>query len=389
MYGYTIPKFVPSEASSVNVKGLRHPIIERVHTMSPYVKHNVSLGNKTEEVASSKNGILIYGTNASGKSSLMKALGIAVLCAQTGIPVAASDFTISPYDSIFTRILGNDNLWSALSSFAVEMTEFRAILKYANCKSLILGDELCSGTETRSATAIVSAGIQILVKRGAQFLFATHLHEISELEEIRNLEEVRFAHLGVKYDGVLKQITYNRTLEPGTGTSLYGLEVCYGLDMDQEFLELANSCRKKTVSRYNSKVEVKACSICGSDKSLESHHIKHQATAKDGFVDDGVRTHDASNLVVLCEHCHNEHHSGKLTIVGWKDTSQGRILEFVTNKSVEKNPKVETDVFSTIQERLISLLGKKKKERDLLNLINAEFGLEAKIGDLRGWKKRL
>jgi DNA mismatch repair protein MutS len=389
LYGYTIPKFMQSAYSSVNVKGLRHPIIERIHTMSPYVKHNVTLGEKTDEVASSKNGILIYGTNASGKSSLMKALGIAVLCAQTGIPVAASEFTISPYESIFTRILGNDNLWSALSSFAVEMTEFRAILKYANCKSLILGDELCSGTETRSATAIVSAGIQLLVKRGAQFLFATHLHEISELEEIRNLEEVQFAHLGVKYDSVLKQITYNRTLEAGTGTSLYGLEVCYGLDMDQEFLELANSCRKKTVSRYNALVEVKACSICGSNKGLESHHIKHQASAKGGFVDDGVRTHDASNLAVLCEHCHNEHHSGKLTIFGWKDTSQGRVLDFVRNKLLEKQSQEKVDHFANIQDRLKSLLGKKKKEKELLEIINAEFGLEAKIGDLREWKKRL
>jgi DNA mismatch repair protein MutS len=322
----------------------------------------------------------------------MKALGIAVLCAQTGIPVAASEFTISPYESIFTRILGNDNLWSALSSFAVEMTEFRAILKYANCKSLILGDELCSGTETRSATAIVSAGIQILVQRGAQFLFATHLHELSELEDIRNLDEVVFAHLGVKYDSMLKQITYNRTLEAGTGTALYGLEVCYGLDMDPEFLELANSCRKKTVSRYNSLVEVKSCSICGSNNKLESHHIKHQASAVGGFVDNGVRTHDASNLAVLCEHCHNEHHAGKLTIIGWKDTSQGRILEVVRNKPIiseNKETQKTQDMFSVIQDRLITLLGKKKKEKELLESINAEFGLEAKVGDLRGWKKRL
>jgi hypothetical protein len=159
--------------------------------------------------------------------------------------------------------------------------------------------------------------------------------------------------------------------------------------MDQEFLELANSCRKKTVSRYNSLVEVKSCSICGSNKSLESHHIKHQASAKDGFVDDGVRTHDASNLAVLCEHCHNEHHSGKLTIVGWKDTSQGRVLEFIRNTLIKKQTKEEPDMFSTIQDRLKSLLGKKKKEKDLLEILNAEFGIEAKIVDLRGWKKRL
>jgi len=388
-YGYTIPKFVKSDQSSVEIRGLRHPIIERVHTLTPYVNHDITLGKEGSQVGTSKNGLLIYGTNASGKSSLMKALGIAVLCAQTGIPVAASQFTISPYESIFTRILGNDNLWSALSSFAVEMTEFRAILKYANNKSLILGDELCSGTETRSATAIVSAGIQVLVKRGAQFLFATHLHEISENEEIRSLTEIKFAHLGVKYDSQLKQITYNRTLEPGSGNSLYGLEVCYGLDMDQEFLDLANKCRKRTISRYNSAIEVKECTICKSQNKLESHHIIQQALAKDGFVKDGIRTHDAANLTVLCEHCHNEHHSGRLDILGWKETSTGRVLEFKHVNVLKRDEKHQVDIFPEISERLKLLIGKKKKEREILLALNSEFGLEATISELRGWKKRL
>lgn len=388
-YGYSIPKFSKSDNSSVSVIGLRHPIIERIHTMSPYVKHNIELGRKTEAVGSSKNGILIYGTNASGKSSLMKALGIAVLCAQTGIPVAASEMVISPYDSIFTRILGNDNLWSALSSFAVEMTEFRAILKYANNKSLILGDELCSGTETRSATSIVSAGIQILVKRDAQFLFATHLHEISELEEIRRLSEVQFAHLGVKYDSILKQITYNRTLEAGAGSSLYGLEVCYGLDMDPEFLELANSCRKRTVSRYNSSVEVSACSVCKSTNNLESHHIKHQASAISGFVEDGIKTHDASNIAVLCELCHNDHHSGLLTILGWKDTSLGRILEVTRNTKQPTETEKKPDVFLEVRDRLKEIMAKKKKEKEIIEALNSEFGLKVTISELRKWKKLL
>lgn len=389
-YGYSLPAFIKSPKSSVSVKGLRHPIIERIHTLSPYIKHDITLGQNTAAVGSAENGILIYGTNASGKSSLMKALGIAVLCAQTGIPVAATEFTISPYDSIFTRILGNDNLWSALSSFAVEMTEFRSILKYANEKSLILGDELCSGTETRSATAIVSAGIQTLVKRGAQFLFATHLHEISELEEIRSLASVKFAHLGVQYDNKLKQITYNRTLESGAGSSLYGLEVCYGLDMDTEFLELANKCRSRSkTSRYNSAVEIKTCSICNSDKNLESHHILHQASAKEGFVEVGVKTHSASNLVSLCELCHNEHHKGLLTIIGWKDTSLGRILEYRRNKPLAKSVPEKKDHFLEISERLKSLLLKKWKEREILLAINSEFGLNSSISDLRKWKKQL
>ena len=388
-YGYVIPTFVESASSCVSVKGLRHPIIERIHSQSPYIKHDISLGCKNESVGSSENGLLIYGTNASGKSSIMKALGIAVLCAQTGVPVAATEMKLSPYNSIFTRILGNDNLWSALSSFAVEMTEFRAILKYSDNKSLVLGDELCSGTETRSATAIVSAGIQTLVKRGAQFLFATHLHEISELEEIRSLDQVKFAHLGVQYDDVKKQIIYNRTLEPGPGSSLYGLEVCYGLEMDAEFLELATACRKKTVSRYNSLIEKRECAVCKSTTKLETHHIKHQASALKGFVENGVKVHSASNLTVLCEFCHNDHHNGTLTILGWKDTSFGRVLEFKRTVPQLEQPVAVYDILDDIKDKLKILLSKKKKEKEILLSINSEFGLEATTSDLRSWKKRL
>ena len=386
-YGYVIPIFLKSANSSVSIKGLRHPIIERL-TNTPYIKHDISLGLKSDLIGEAERGLMIYGTNASGKSSLMKALGIAVLCAQTGIPISCSEMKITPYNSIFTRILGNDNIWSGLSSFAVEMTEFRAILKYADSKSLILGDELCSGTETRSATAIVSAGIQTLVNRGSQFLFATHLHEISELEEIRRLKEIQIVHLGIKYDSATNQIIYNRDLEIGAGSSLYGLEVCYGLDMDPEFLDLATKCRKK-VSRYNSQVVVTCCSICKSTNNLETHHIKEQAVAKAGFVDFGLKTHAIGNLVILCDFCHNEHHNGNIIINGWKDTSFGRNLEYTRVEKKEILNNTDIDFFPDIKDKLKLLYSKKKKEKEILLILKADFGIEAKNSELRKWKKRL
>jgi DNA mismatch repair protein MutS len=386
-YDLVTPNFVNHTKSSVQIVGLRHPIIERIHTLSPYVKHDITLGQNTEAVGGAESGLLIYGTNASGKSSLMKALGIAVLCAQTGIPVAASTMNLSPYTGIFTRILGNDNLWASLSSFAVEMTEFRAILKYANEHSLILGDELCSGTETRSATAIVSAGIQILVKRGAQFLFATHLHEISETEEIRKLTAVKFAHLGVEYNSANKQIVYRRTLEAGPGSSLYGLEVCYGLDMDPEFLEFANVSRQHAQSRYNSAVEVRKCEICGSQKDMETHHIQHQHTAENGFVEAGTHVHRASNLTVLCGLCHNQHHAGKLVIKGWVSTSVGRTLEWY--KSDTPAPSKTEPLDEPIKSLIRKMLSKKAKEKDIVCALNIELGRVVKITELRKWKKML
>ena len=391
-YDLITPIFVEAEASSVSIDELRHPIIEQIHTTTPYIRHNLTLGLASEAVGGAENGLLVYGSNSSGKSSLMKSLGIAVICAQAGIPVAASKMKLSPYTGIFTRILGNDNLWASLSSFAVEMTEFRAILKYSNERSLVLGDELCSGTETRSATAIVSAGIQTMVKRGTQFLLATHLHEISELEEIRKLTGVKFVHLGIEYDPKTKNIIYKRTLQEGSGSSLYGLEVCYGLDMDDEFLKLATSCRQNLnkFSRYNSQVQIRNCEICKSEKFLESHHIIHQADSNNGFVEPGSKTHRASNIAVLCDFCHKEHHSGNLTIYGWVDTSNGRILKW-SRKSLPQIHEISTKqiCFENIKDSLKFLLSKGKKEKEIINALEMETESKIKVSDLRKWKNQI
>jgi DNA mismatch repair protein MutS len=391
-YNLITPTFITDTKSSVEITELRHPIIEQIHTGCPYVRHNIALGTNKSFVGSAENGLLVYGSNSSGKSSLMKALGIAVICAQAGIPVAASKMTISPYTGIFTRILGNDNLWASLSSFAVEMTEFRAILKYSDQQSLVLGDELCSGTETRSATAIVSAGIQTMVKRGAQFLLATHLHEISELEEIRRLNGVKFTHLGTEYDAATKSVLYKRILQEGSGSALYGLEVCYGLDMDDEFLTLATNCRQKLnkSSRYNSAVKIRNCEICNSEKDLESHHIIHQADSKNGFVEPGTRTHRESNLTVLCDFCHKEHHAGRLTIHGWLEKSTGRVLSWSKNvvPVIHEKPR-KNSCFDEIKDSLKFLMSKRKTEKEIIQILEAETEQKIKVSDLRSWKKLL
>jgi len=394
-YNLITPTFITDNKSSVEITQLRHPIIEQIHTGCPYVRHDISLGNKRDYIGSAENGLLVYGSNSSGKSSLMKALGIAIICAQAGVPVAASTMNISPYTGIFTRILSNDNLWASLSSFAVEMTEFRAILKYSDKNSLVLGDELCSGTETRSATAIVSAGIQTMVKRGAQFLLATHLHEISELEEIRRLQGVKFTHLGTEYDAATKTVIYKRILQEGSGSALYGLEVCYGLDMDEEFLTLASNCRQNLnkFSRYNSAVQIRKCEICSSEKNLESHHIIHQADATNGFVEPGSKTHRQSNLTVLCDFCHKMHHSGELTIHGWIDTSTGRSLHWTKHEKKDASKNHETQntksCFEEIRDFLKLQMSKGKKEKEILAALEAETGTQIKLSELRIWKKKI
>jgi DNA mismatch repair protein MutS len=356
-YGYCRPRYIASTdegAAGVNISALRHPIIERVRTSSPYVAHSVALGAlaassvsavsavSDDAVARSQNGILLYGVNAAGKSSLGKAIGLAVLMAQCGIPVPASAMSIIPYTGIYTRILGNDNLWAGMSSFVVEMTEFRSILRNANDRTLVIGDELCAGTETASATAIVAAGIQTLMRRNVQFLFATHLHELAEIPELTSAEaQCAFYHLSVRSDTATRRLVYDRILKPGCGSPMYGLEVCRGLDMDSEFLTSAFTIRKRMfdaegarLSRYNAAVVVDKCSVCGTSEALETHHIIPQAAARDagGYVNPGVYKNSASNLVPLCDSCHKAHHGGLLEIKGWKDTSCGRKLDFELKK---------------------------------------------------------
>jgi DNA mismatch repair protein MutS len=344
-YGYCRPKYIASTDSApagLNIVNMRHPIIERVRTTSPYIPHSIALGSLSNEAgdgcAKSKGGILLYGVNAAGKSSLGKALGLTVLMAQCGIPVPASAMTLIPYTGLYTRILGNDNLWAGMSSFVVEMTEFRSILRNANERTLVIGDELCAGTETASATSIVAAGIQTLMRRRVQFLFATHLHELAEIPELTGHDtSCALYHLSVRSDAKSRRLVYDRILKPGCGSPMYGLEVCRGLDMDPEFLTAAFNIRKHMfdntgarLSRYNANVIVDMCAVCGSSSSLETHHIVPQAVAATtgGFIAPGVHKNTASNLVPLCDECHTLHHMGMLEIRGWIDTSTGRKLDY-------------------------------------------------------------
>ena len=320
--------------SGFKINGLRHPLIEEQNSKQEYVKHNVSLD---------KNGWLLYGMNASGKSSLMKAIGIAVLLAQVGCYVPATSFTLKPYKGIYTRILNQDNIYTGLSSFAVEMLELREILKKADEYSLVLGDELCSGTESVSATALVAAGIIWLDKKKSSFIFATHYHGLNDIEKIKELENLKIYHLKVHYDAVKDILIYDRNLEEGPGNTYYGLEVAKAMNIPYEYLELAQEIRKEILkegtrtSPYNSKLLVKECEICGNriNSILEVHHITQQKEAnKDGFLPDGAHKDSMNNLIVLCEKCHDEHHAGKLKIGKMKQTSEGEIreLEFVNEK---------------------------------------------------------
>ena len=306
-----------SQKSFVNATSLRHCLIEQFHMNELYVANDICLGD------GSVDGILLYGTNAVGKTTFIRAIGVAVIMAQAGLYVPCSSFVYKPYTRIFTRIIGNDNIFKGQSTFEVEMSELRTILRMMDNNSLILGDELCSGTETISAISIFVAGIQKMFEAGSSFIFATHLHEIVEYEEISCLKTVRLKHMEVVYNKELDSLVYDRKLKDGAGANMYGLEVCKSLNLPADFLELANEIRMKynencgsilslKQSRYNSKKLVSFCENCKTRVGTEVHHLQHQADANDeGIIntaDSVFHKNKLANLMTLCEKCHTNMH---------------------------------------------------------------------------------
>lgn len=322
-WNYCIPELCDhpdtenSDGSFLIAERLRHPLVERKNT---YIPQDISLG------IPGQCGMLLYGVNQTGKSCTMKSVGVSVILAQAGFPVPADRFRYRPYTLLTTRILGNDSIDRGLSTFAVEMIELRSILTRCNNRSLNLGDEVCHGTESASAVALVAASIRHMSKLNANFIFATHLHELSKMEEVTQLPNVKHYYLSVDFDG--DQIVYNRVMKPGSGLGQYGIEVAKHLRLPQSVLDDARTIRNRyfsetqgieayRVSRYNSNVIVHKCMIC-KKKAKDTHHILHQAEAHDNHIV-GSHKNVKDNLVPLCQIHHDMVH-------GTPDPNTGKIL---------------------------------------------------------------
>jgi DNA mismatch repair protein MutS len=336
-WNYCKPQIVSSTNKSfVEATQLRHCLIEQFQTNEIYVTNDITLGNNET------NGILLYGTNAVGKTSLIKALGIAIVMAQSGLYVPCSSFHYKPYKYIFSRIIGNDNIFKGLSTFAVEMSELRTILRLVDENSLVLGDELCSGTETMSAISIFVAGIQRLHKCNSSFIFATHLHEIVDFEEITGLTSVKLKHMSVIYDKEKDILMYDRKMKEGPGNNMYGLEVCKSLDLPEDFISTAYEIRGKycpeagsllslKTSHFNAKKVVNMCEKCCKNPGQEVHHLSQQSEANvDGIIMncDGIfHKNNLANLMTLCEGCHDEIHKTATKGVRRVKTTKGYMVK--------------------------------------------------------------
>jgi DNA mismatch repair protein MutS len=300
-------------------------------------------------------GMLLYGVNCAGKSCYMKAVGLAVVMAQAGLFVAADSMRVSPFASLHTRIWRGDDLGRGVSLFQNEMQELRQILRAAGPGALVLGDELCSGTEEASAAALVAAGVRELASRGARFLFATHLHRVAAMKSVADLcapvegnrghgkqgsasdapAALRIRHLSVHFCDRNQCLVYERRLRPGPGPDRYGIEVAKALDMGRGFIRAALAAYRELTgeneegpatsapTRYSRRVLKSAtCDACGGPGASDTHHLVPRAAAEKR-----VRNR-AHNLARLCPACHDRVHEGGGTrALRWVATSAGVTLE--------------------------------------------------------------
>ena len=365
---YVRPEIVQTENSFIKTTKIRHPLIEVIQTDVPYISNDVEIG--TEDQC----GFLLYGVNAVGKSSLIKSIGINLIMAQCGMYVACNSFNYSPYDHIFSRIPSGDNLHKGQSTYVCEINEIRSILKRSTNKSLIIGDEIASGTETVSAISLIASTINFLSGKKSSFIFASHLHELCDLDILKN---IKIYHLAVHFDKQKNYLVYDRILKKGSSDRLYGLEIAKSLDLPAEFLFLANQIRQEytnmnkfvvepKTSRYNSSVFFDVCSICNS-KTEEIHHIKEQFLADKNNIIKGENIHKnvKSNLINVCIKCHDEIHAKKINVNGFIQTNNGVVLDVLDGEKYKQRE----DIDDKIKQLRISGCSFVK----ILNIVNAEF----------------
>jgi DNA mismatch repair protein MutS len=369
-YNHSRPKINSNaETSFFRAKKIRHPLVEVINP-NGYISNDLELGVGTEQ-----SGILLYGPNAAGKSTLSKAIGINIIMAQAGMYVPASEFEFKPYNYIFTRIKNNDNLHAGLSSFQVEMRELKVIMDYCDENSIVLGDEILNSTNSLDATAIMSSALISLHNRGCQFMFATHLHFLTQLDKVVELKRLKMYHMGIKQSvDNPGEIIYERKIRPGSGPKSYAILISKNMNLDNEFIDMAFSIRRDIEegrclrvsgtlegeseliqwdkSKYNREKIVDRCQVCSKDAE-DVHHISEQncANSVNGYIttdSDSFHKNRLNNLVSLCKECHQAVHSvpQRLEINGYQELSSGWRLDYNWVNDVKRYKEDEPPAYS-------------------------------------------
>ena len=258
-----------NDGYGIDIKAGRHPVIE---TLMPrgeeFVANDVYLDNKTQQI------IILTGPNMAGKSALLRQTALIVLLAQIGSFVPADSAKIGYCDKLFTRVGASDNISRGESTFMVEMLETSMILHNLSARSLVLLDEIGRGTSTYDGMSIARAIVEYIHEYGdgAKTLFATHYHELNDLENI--FPRVKNFHIAVKE--VDKKVIFLRKLKEGGVAHSFGLHVARMAGMPRQVLDSA----EKTLEALEKGDDGKAMTL--PSKKVKAHNVREGRVESDG-----------------------------------------------------------------------------------------------------------
>ena len=266
--GYCRP--VMDNSLELDIKDGRHPVIETL--MAPgeeYVPNDVYLDSKSQQIT------ILTGPNMAGKSALLRQTALIVLMAQTGSFVPAREARIGCFDKLFTRVGATDNISRGESTFMVEMLETAMILHNLSARSLVLLDEIGRGTSTYDGMSIARGIVEYIHEygKGAKTLFATHYHELNDLEGI--FPRVKNFHVTVKEVG--KEVIFLRRIKEGGSAHSFGIHVARMAGMPREVLESAERTLKVLENSQ-------ALERIGALTPVKPHNTKEGHVEKDGSI---------------------------------------------------------------------------------------------------------
>lgn len=280
---FVCPKI--NEKGLIDIKGGRHPVVERMIQNSLFVENDTYLDNEKNRIS------IITGPNMAGKSTYMRQTALIVLMAQIGSFVPATSANIGICDRIFTRVGASDDLASGQSTFMVEMTEVANILRNATKNSLLILDEIGRGTSTFDGLSIAWAVIEHINNPkliGAKTLFATHYHELTELEGI--LTSVNNYCIAVKEQG--DDIVFLRKIVKGGADKSYGIQVAKLAGVPESVIErakeLVNELSDADISARARDIAINSVKPSKNKKYLEDDTLVSQMSLFDTVKDDDI-----------------------------------------------------------------------------------------------------
>ena len=285
---YTMP--IVDNGNEIDIKDGRHPVIEKMLPSGEFVQNDTYLNNETDRLS------IITGPNMAGKSTYMRQVALITLMAQIGSFVPASYAKIGVVDKIFTRVGASDDLSMGQSTFMVEMMEVATILKEATKKSLVILDEIGRGTSTYDGLSIAWAVAEFISNKekcGAKTLFATHYHELTELEE--KLEGVKNYSIAVKEKG--EDIIFLRKIVKGGTDESYGIHVAKLAGVPTIVTSRANEILKTLERKVTIKTKEEKKAVPGQ-LDMYNYKLAEIAHEIDKIDLNGLTPIDALNILV-------------------------------------------------------------------------------------------